>query len=485
MSILLDPHKILADLHLVYRDEASRSLGRYLQFVTIDSRPSPRRWADLRETWQGDLVRPMIPAIEAAAGMRPNFDGVRRFWRTLPRGHDKTGLIARICNWCLEFAPQQMQIVAAAVDRDQARLLRDAIDRERELNPWLTEVKVNRYDAHGPGGDLEILSNDVGSSSGQKADLIVMDELTWWKNRDLFDVLLAGLTKRQQAVIVVITNAGIVGSWQHDVLKTAQRSPFWDVLETPVGVRPASWINQAEVDADRMMMTRGTAARSYDNLWTDSADNPLFPADLVAACSVTRSSILWADPTKPPTGPKNLLLGYDVGQNDRAALWILERTAPRTYVTRVLEVTQGVSLAQQEARIRAIIRAVRHRLVAGQIDQGSIGYQVAETLSREFPGLIVPISCGPQWQGRAALAVHLAGRERRLILPGLETGDADPQLVADFGQVEQVGDRKDGTPEVSTLRTDAGHADRFWGLAIAMDADATPSRPQAKGARTG
>lgn len=466
--------------------DASQSLVGYLANVVIDSRPKPRRWGGIWEPWQGEIVAPMVKAVEYATGIREAYAGPRRFWIELTRGHDKTGLIARLANFMLRFSRQQVTGIAAASDRDQARVLLTAMEREIALNPWLAaHLSAHNYFVRGPGGSVEVIASDAGGASGGLPDVTVCDEVTYWPRRDLFDMLLSGVVKRPQGVFIVITNAGIRGTWQWEIREAVRKDPSWHFYAAPQGRRLASWMSEEEIASDRAKMTTGHARRVFDNVWTDSSDNPLFPADLVAACSQARSSILWANPLQPPTGPKNLLLGYDVGQNDRAALWVLERTAPRTYVTRVLEVTQKVSLHDQEARLRAIIRAIRHRLVAGQIDQGSIGYQVAETLSREFPGLIVPISCGPQWQGRAALAVHLAGRERRLILPGLETGDADPQLVADFGQVEQVGDRKDGTPEVSTLRTDAGHADRFWGLAIAMDADAQPSRPQAKGARTG
>ncbi|MBA3313525.1 MAG: hypothetical protein H0T47_09610 [Planctomycetaceae bacterium] len=468
--------------------DSAHSLAKFRSHAAIDSRPDPRPWGTIREPWQAADLRPVIPAIEAAAGWRPPLpeDAPRFFWRTRPRGHFKTGEIALLMCGLLAFSPRRVRCVSAATDRDQAREVGTSMEAMRVLNPWFSSrVEVNKYDAYGPGGTLEILSSDVGGSSGKTPDISVFDELTYWKDKSLADMLLAAAVKRPGAVVLIITNAGILGTWQHELKRKCQADPMWDVRETPPGVRPATWMDERTVASLRAKMTTGHARRVFDNVWTDAADDPLFPADLIAACSRPRSQLLWPDATKPPIGPRNLLLGYDVGKVDRAALWVIERTGPRQYAARVQEAYSGVTLANQESRVRSIIKACRHRLVAGHIDKGSIGFQLAETLQREFHGIIQGVACGSTWQGRTALAVHLAAREGRLLLPGLETGEPDPMLVADFGQVEQVGDRKDGTPEVSTLRTDAGHADRLWGLALAIDADSTPSRPQAGGASVG
>lgn len=462
-------------------EESRLSLAKFLSYATIDARPEPLPWGMIREPWQAEDLRPVIPAIEAVAGWRTSLppDAPRFFWRTRPRGHFKTGEIALLLCGLLSFAPRRVRCVSAAADRDQARLVGRAMEAYQRLNRWLpAELTINRHDAHGPGGTLDLLSSDVGSSSGDTPDVSIFDEITYWRDKALADTLLGAAVKRPGAVVLIITNAGIRGTWQHELKLQCEKDPLWDVRETPPGHRPASWMDERTVASLAAKMTAGHAKRVFGNVWTDSSDNPLFPASLVAFCSRPKAELLWTDPLRPPTGQRNLLLGFDIGKVDRSAIWILERTGPRTYVARWLESFVGRSLSDQEVRARAIIRAIRHRLVKGSIDKGSIGFQLAETLEREFHGIIAGVACSTSWQGRTALAVHLAAREGRLLLPGTETGEADPEIVTDFGQVEQVADRKDGTPEVSTLRTDAGHADRFWALALAVDADSTPARPQ-------
>ena len=86
-------------------DEISgESLEGYLANVVIDSRPEPMPWHQCIEDWQVEIASPLIPAIEQMAGIRRDYTGPRSFWYTLPRGHDKTGLIGRIANWACGYS---------------------------------------------------------------------------------------------------------------------------------------------------------------------------------------------------------------------------------------------------------------------------------------------------------------------------------------------------------------------------------------------
>ena len=130
-----------------------------------------------------------------------------------PRGHSKTSDLAVMVTWALAFAPRMVRGVAAAADRDQSRLLRDAILRLVRLNPWLGPVlDVQAYvvrnvaDGH-PGRDsqLEIISSDAGSSFGLLVDFIVCDEVTNWEgDGDLWHSLISAVAKRPSCLIVFI-----------------------------------------------------------------------------------------------------------------------------------------------------------------------------------------------------------------------------------------------------------------------------------------
>lgn len=147
------------------------------------------------------------------------------------RGHDKTTGLARICNWVLAFSRKPIEIVAAAADFDQAALLVESMAAEARLNPWLAKrIVYGAKRIKGPGGVLKILTADSATSFGLRADLVVCDEVTHWKKRDLWDTLWSGRQKRPGSVFVVITNGGTLGSWQHDIVEQVKLDNNLDSL---------------------------------------------------------------------------------------------------------------------------------------------------------------------------------------------------------------------------------------------------------------
>lgn len=72
-----------------------------------------------------------------------------------------------MATWALLASQRQLLGLAAAADKDQAKLLRDAIDRLVKMNEWLAPIiKVDTYRVTNrlTGSELTILSSDVGSS---------------------------------------------------------------------------------------------------------------------------------------------------------------------------------------------------------------------------------------------------------------------------------------------------------------------------------
>lgn len=107
---------------------------------------------------------------------------------------------------------------------------------EAELNPWLNLDDKGRKVFHfgrtritGPRGVIKILSSDAPTSYGQLFDIFVADELTHWANRTLWEAQWSGRHKRPKCVYIVLTNAGFLGSWQHDLVTLASSDPNWNV----------------------------------------------------------------------------------------------------------------------------------------------------------------------------------------------------------------------------------------------------------------
>jgi hypothetical protein len=253
------------------------SARNYLDHVILDSRPEPRPFRMLAEQWQWDLLLQITPALEAIAGVRKDYSGPRSFWFTLPRGHDKTSAIARLCNWILAFCRHRVTAVAGAADKEQAGLLSDFMEAEAKLNSWLApRLHFKNYLVEGQhDSQLKIISAEAFSSFGLKSDLYVLDELTHWPKRDLFDVLISGREKRPGSALVIITNAGTVRSWQWNALQEAKRNPKdWVVFEA--NGRLASWMNDARVESMRRLLPAGMAKRVLDNKWIDPSEEAGF-----------------------------------------------------------------------------------------------------------------------------------------------------------------------------------------------------------------
>ena len=241
-----------------------------LDHLVVDSSPVPRPWVDVVEPWQREFYGLLQQLFERAAGMG-SMEGPRCLYATLPRGHAKTSGVAQLVSWAITYGKRHVEVVAAASDRDQAALLAQRIDRETACNPWLAaKIKRHNYHVNGVKGHVRILSSDAPSASGQHPDIIVCDEITWWKDRTLFDMLFSGRNKKPHLAFIVLTNAGIIGTWQYDIWKQAQEDKEnWLTYETSGSV--ASWLNPKAIEADRKLLPPSLAKRLYDNLWQTEA----------------------------------------------------------------------------------------------------------------------------------------------------------------------------------------------------------------------
>lgn len=264
-------HRLALSYELARRESRGSPLA-YLDRVVIDSRPEPRRFGLVARDWQWRLYRPVVPALRAICGHTPPYGGPRCFWRTLPRGHDKTSHLARLANYGISFAARPVEIVVAAGDSDQAELLKEAMQREAELNPWFGRaLKFHRKRVYGPSGVVKINTADAPTSFGLRAGIYVCDEITHWAKPDLWTALWSGRDKVPGAMFVVLTNAGMLGSWQHDLLVEAQRDPVtWDVYEAPGQLN--SWMSPEEIEKTRRMLPPAEARRLFDNNWIDPAE---------------------------------------------------------------------------------------------------------------------------------------------------------------------------------------------------------------------
>ena len=253
--------------------QVCRRPGRVPSRPLVDVDGVARRFGDVMDDWQAKDFAALDPALMRCNGRKPDADVKSRAYLERGRGHSKTTDLAVMAVWALAFAARPIRGYCFAADKDQAALLKDAMATICRLNPWLAAILdvqknlvVNIAKGHpGEGGQLEIFTSDVGSSYGILPDLIIADELVHWEgDGSLWHSLISSAAKRSNCLLVVITNAGFVDSWQWAVREAARLDEAWyfSRLDGP----RASWLTPARLAEQRRMLP----AIAYLRLWGTS-----------------------------------------------------------------------------------------------------------------------------------------------------------------------------------------------------------------------
>lgn len=285
----------------------------------------------------------MIPAIEHLARIRPDYSGVMRFMKILARGHNKSSEQAWITSWLLMASQRRIEGYILAADRDQGRLIIKAARDFLELNPWIP-VEIQRDRLIGPRGEVEVLPFDAKSGMGLRGNYFILDEVVHWKRQDEWTGIITGLRKVKPCLLCVMSNAGLLDSWQHEAYKAALRAPrTWNVFHREGTL--ASWLDRKGLAEDRELLPPSEAERLLDNRWIDpAAEHDYLRRSEVNACAALGDAMGLSIRMKASVVPpiSNYVAVIDYGpRRDRTALGIMHADeAKRTIVDR-LDVWQG------------------------------------------------------------------------------------------------------------------------------------------------
>lgn len=237
-----------------------------------------------------------------------NETGARRFRYVLcyvPRGNGKTTLAAPLALYMLALDGEGgSEVYAAAVTRQQARLVFDTAQRMAERAPdfrarYGISVNAHAITQEQNAGTFRPLSRDATSLDGLNVHFAVLDELAQHKNGEVFDVLQTATGKRSQPMMLGITTAASNQSsigyeqWQyatrllerkiHDeqffaLIYTVDKGDDWREKKTWIKANPnwgvsvmpdaiAALCNQAQQSAAR----QNAFKQKHLNLWTSTA----------------------------------------------------------------------------------------------------------------------------------------------------------------------------------------------------------------------
>lgn len=181
--------------------------------------------------------------------------------------------------------------------------------------------------------------------------------------------------------------------------------------------------------------------------------------DLIAACEYP-AGVDW----KHIEGA-DLYAGIDIGRHhDLTVLWVVERLGDVFY-TRHVEALQAMAKPDQEAILWPWI--ARCRRVC--IDATGLGIGWTDDAQRKFGASRVEgVTFTTRSKEALAYPVRGAMEDRRLRIPH------DPKIRADLRSLTKTVTGT-GNVRFTAERTRDGHADRFWALALACAAAASPA----------
>lgn len=196
-------------------------------------------------------------------------------------------------------------------------------------------------------------------------------------------------------------------------------------------------------------------------------DNSAFLTyDLIAGCEYPATEQWERTLAELRASERDLYLGVDIGRDhDLTVMWLLEQVSNVHFTRHIIEL-QGTRFSEQEARFNELMELPRLRRAC--IDQTGIGRQFAERGQERFGTYRVEgVTFTPAAKEELAYPVRAAFEDRSLRIPNA------PKIRADLRAIRKETTAS-GNVRFSADRGTNGHADRFWGLALALHAGKRP-----------
>jgi len=206
------------------------------------------------------------------------------------------------------------------------------------------------------------------------------------------------------------------------------------------------------------------------------------PMELIAACEsfeATAELTDWSVGAIHESPPRDLYLGVDVGRKrDLTVAWVLEGVGDVKW-TRAVVTMKGQTFETQEKAISDLIeggstpvpgvghgRDARATVRRCCIDQSGVGMMLAERLQKKYGARVEPVQFTAPVKERLAPLVKRHFEERLVRIPDQR------EIRADLNAVKRSV-TPSGNVRYDAERTEHGHADRFWALALALEAAAS------------
>ena len=261
--------------------------------------------------------------------------------------------------------------------------------------------------------------------------------------------------------VLMSTTPMQTGGWVHQEMTAAES--VWDrhTLTIHQAVEQGMVGHDGQpIDVELLRRAIGdedTWQREFLCRWPDQSAAWL-PIDLILACE--------SDGACPAEhGGGVTFIGVDVGI--RRDLWVavvVERVGDVCWV-REISTMRGGTFEAREVELARLVGLYRPARVL--IDQTGIGEQPVERARKAHGARVEGVTFGLRSKFDLAQTLRSAFESRRVRIP-----DGDNALREDLSSVRREMSLS-GAPRFVAERNASGHADRFWGLALALTAAST------------
>ena len=202
----------------------------------------------------------------------------------------------------------------------------------------------------------------------------------------------------------MITTSGDPTHWSRKIRDSALTSPLWTVVEIP---GPLAWIDRAQLDEQRRMLSDSAFARLHLNRWAASEDRLVTP-ELLAEAAVL-------DGSQGPLSGVTYAIGVDIGlRHDRTAVAVahaepigepsvLEPRRLRVILDHLVVLAgtkeHEVDLGQVEELVRVFVAGLQQGAGAARSMAGNRARAAVEASGRVDRGVVVhPAKRRPGWR---------------------------------------------------------------------------------------
>jgi len=225
------------------------------------------------------------------------------------------------------------------------------------------------------------------------------------------------------------------------------------------------------LDVDLDELRRGVShpddwAQEFECLFVDEA-RALLTYLMIQAAEDTMATQDLAD-WNGITSNSELYLGMDIGRKrDLSVFWIFEKVGD-VFWTRAVIVMHKAPFTAQRERLYGLMDLLGIKRAC--IDSTGLGMQLAEEAHTRYGSRVEPVTFTAPVKEDLAVTTLRSFQDRVVRVP------MDTEIREDLHSVQKVVTAA-GNVRYDAQRSDAGHADRFWALALAVHAGSNPAGP--------